>query len=121
MKNLLTPPSALESTFQAGTHIRMLAVFVRIFKSGGVRYRIADESAQPSHPMQASEAVALKCVILLSVPLAAMSPMDLGRFEVGQIWALHKEGFSHRQIAERATHGRTREFVTHPPAPRAPR
>ena len=65
----------------------MLAVFVRIFKSGGVRYRTADETAQPSHPMQASEAVALKCVILRSVPLAAMPPLDLDRFEVGQIRA----------------------------------
>ena len=31
---------------------------------------------------------------------------DLGPFEVGQIWALHKEGFSHRQITDRVTRGR---------------
>ena len=31
---------------------------------------------------------------------------DLGPFEVGQIWALHKEGYSHRQITDRVTRGR---------------
>ena len=31
---------------------------------------------------------------------------DLGPFEVGQILALHREGYSHRQIAERVTRGR---------------
>ena len=31
---------------------------------------------------------------------------DLGPFEVGQILALHREGFSHRQIADRVTRGR---------------
>ena len=31
---------------------------------------------------------------------------DLGPFEVGQIWALHKEGLSHRQIKDRVTRGR---------------
>ena len=33
---------------------------------------------------------------------------DLGPFEVGQILALHREGYSHRQIAERVTRGRTK-------------
>ena len=48
---------------------------------------------------------------LLASPLTrrlrcfAMSS-DLGPFEVGQIWALHREGFSHREIAERVTRGR---------------
>ena len=32
--------------------------------------------------------------------------VDLGVFEVGQILALHREGYSHRQIAERVTRGR---------------
>ena len=32
---------------------------------------------------------------------------DLGPFEVGQILALHREGYSHRQIAERVTRGRS--------------
>ena len=31
---------------------------------------------------------------------------DLGPFEVGQILALHREGYSHRQIADRVTRGR---------------
>ena len=31
---------------------------------------------------------------------------DLGPFEVGQIWALHKDGYSHRQITDRVTRGR---------------
>ena len=31
---------------------------------------------------------------------------DLGPFEVGQIWVLHKEGYSHRQIRDRVTRGR---------------
>ena len=31
---------------------------------------------------------------------------DLGPFEVGQIIALHREGYSHRQIADRVTRGR---------------
>ena len=31
---------------------------------------------------------------------------DLGLFEVGQIWALHKDGYSHRQITDRVTRGR---------------
>ena len=30
----------------------------------------------------------------------------LGPFEVGQILALHREGYSHRQIAEKVTRGR---------------
>ena len=31
---------------------------------------------------------------------------DLGPFEVGQIWALHKGGYSHRQVTDRVTRGR---------------
>ena len=31
---------------------------------------------------------------------------DLGPFEVGQIWVLHKEGYSHRQITDHDTRGR---------------
>ena len=34
--------------------------------------------------------------------LAAMTS-KLGPFEVGQVLALHREGFSHRDIAERVT------------------
>ena len=36
----------------------------------------------------------------------------LGPFEVGQVWALHREGFSHRDIAERVTRGRDGEGPT---------
>ena len=56
--------------------------------------------------------VFLFCLRALRPSLTAMPPVDLGRFEIGQIWALHKEGFSHRQIAERVTHGRTQELVS---------
>ena len=31
---------------------------------------------------------------------------DLGPCEVGQLWALHKERYSHRQITDRVTRGR---------------
>ena len=43
-----------------------------------------------------------------SVPpsLRVTMSSDLGPFEVGQIWALHREGYSHREIAKRVTRGR---------------
>ena len=50
------------------------------------------------------------CVLLMAV--------HLGPFEVGQIWALHREGFSHRQIADKVTRGRGQAV---PPAPKCRR
>ena len=43
---------------------------------------------------------------LLAIGVFFTMAVDLGPFEVGQILALHREGYSHRQIAERVTRGR---------------
>ena len=43
---------------------------------------------------------------LLVIGVFFTMAVDLGPFEVGQILALHHEGYSHRQIAERVTRGR---------------
>ena len=61
------------------------------------------ESSEPGISSRARSVLPFFCLAGSRVLLSAMPPVDLGRFEIGQIWALHKEGSSHRQIAERAT------------------
>ena len=71
---------------------------VRIFMNGSVR----DCSVLCLHPHELPFAASSAAFARLDVAMA----VDLGPFEVGQIWALHREGYSHRQIADKVTRGR---------------
>ena len=54
----------------------------------------------------------LKAVRLCAARSPAAMPSRLGPFEVGQVFALHREGYSHREIAARVMHGRGCEAVS---------
>ena len=77
-------------------HVCGVVCFVRILLSAGVRSRSRAGGSSFGHPPQ----------VLGPTRLSDAMPAKLGPFEAGQILALPREGYSHRQMAERVTHGR---------------